>query len=400
MFRMLFKDLRISPLRTFLTGLSMFVGIVAVILSVLSGTIGDAYLKATNEQLYGRTPTIYFHADEISGGNYADIEKFNKVLRGKFPEASIHYFPKSNFALTLVKNIEDGETNADLLTKVKNLGTVETAFVTPEYNKVFNLPIVTGRWLTENENLRLEVVVNKAAYNIFNAPEMGLLTRSDRLNISKVNLVGVVNDGLDEPKAYINAETIAYYWSNAWETQRAIVYLWNHKNNNLETLQSAVQDIMYDSVGGYISGTSKSQPAEAYKNVTMAIQLAFAISAALLLLVSCLGLINIGLATIEQRSRELLIRRALGATKLSISMLVVGGSLFLALLVAIFAIIVTHLITLAIPFILPVDSPVTPPGFPLEATLISILIALITALIGSLAPAIRASKLEPALALR
>ena len=39
---MLLKDLRLSPMRSFLTGFSMFIGIIAVIASVLIGTVGKA----------------------------------------------------------------------------------------------------------------------------------------------------------------------------------------------------------------------------------------------------------------------------------------------------------------------------------------------------------------------
>ena len=41
---MILKDLRISPLRNILTGISMFVGIIAMISSVLVGTLGKEYL--------------------------------------------------------------------------------------------------------------------------------------------------------------------------------------------------------------------------------------------------------------------------------------------------------------------------------------------------------------------
>ena len=46
---MILKDLRISPLRNILTGISMFVGIIAMISSVLVGTLGKEYLISVNE---------------------------------------------------------------------------------------------------------------------------------------------------------------------------------------------------------------------------------------------------------------------------------------------------------------------------------------------------------------
>ena len=50
---MILKDLRISPLRNILTSISMLVGIIAMIGSVLVGTLGKEYLISVNAQIYG-----------------------------------------------------------------------------------------------------------------------------------------------------------------------------------------------------------------------------------------------------------------------------------------------------------------------------------------------------------
>lgn len=48
---MILKDLRISPLRNILTSISMLVGIIAMIGSVLVGTLGKEYLISVNAQI-------------------------------------------------------------------------------------------------------------------------------------------------------------------------------------------------------------------------------------------------------------------------------------------------------------------------------------------------------------
>ena len=128
-------------------------------------------------------------------------------------------------------------------------------------------------------------------------------------------------------------------------------------------------------------------------------QLSFAIVAALLLFVSALGLINIGLASLEQRTHELLIRRALGATRWSIASLVLGSAIILALIVSIAAVAVSFgLVSIASSF-WDAASPVSPPVYPYEAAIGAVIAAFITALAGSGVPAIKASRLQPALAL-
>lgn len=53
MLKMILKDLRLSPLRSILTSVSMLVGIIAMLGSVLVGTLGREYLIFVNAQVYG-----------------------------------------------------------------------------------------------------------------------------------------------------------------------------------------------------------------------------------------------------------------------------------------------------------------------------------------------------------
>ena len=78
MLNMILKDLRISPLRNILTGISMFVGIIAMISSVLVGTLGKEYLISVNAQMYGWSPTYSF---SITGSDFQDTIKMENFFR-------------------------------------------------------------------------------------------------------------------------------------------------------------------------------------------------------------------------------------------------------------------------------------------------------------------------------
>ena len=75
---MILKDLRISPLRNILTGISMFVGIIAMISSVLVGTLGKEYLISVNAQMYGWSPTYSF---SITGSDFQDTSDMLPPLK-------------------------------------------------------------------------------------------------------------------------------------------------------------------------------------------------------------------------------------------------------------------------------------------------------------------------------
>lgn len=107
--------------------------------------------------------------------------------------------------------------------------------------------------------------------------------------------------------------------------------------------------MLYDCGGGKIGEIRRSDNDD-YAHVIAALQVSFACIAILLLFVSALGLINIGLASLEQRTHELLIRRALGATRWSIASLVLGSSVLLAMIVSILAIAISFALVAIAPY--------------------------------------------------
>lgn len=401
MFRMLLKDLRISPLRTTLTSISMFVGIVAVILSVLAGSVGDTYLKSANEQLYGREPTLYAHIEDVEDSSVDKLSAFYERLDRRIPRSAFTVTPSASYRLGLTsKEAFLQSDNSSCLLLSRDSGNVEIMFVSDSYNKVFNLPMTAGRWFLPGEDARFDVVINKAARDLYDNSIMAVISTAESTLISGANVVGVVNDGVDSPRAYLNTISAAYYLHDSWKADQMILYVWNKDDLTEATFRSNISDLLYDTINGRVSDIGESRASSVFKDVASAIQIAFAICAILLLFVSSLGLFNIGLASLEQRSRELLIRRALGATRMSIAALVLGGSLLVAILVSAVAILVAQAVILSVPSFLPADTPIAAPVFPLTAAIGAVSAAVVTALLGSLVPAIRAAKLEPALALR
>ena len=63
MLKMIFKDLRISPLRNILTSISMLVGIIAMIGSFLVGTLGKDYLISVD--VYKRQTSCCINTVEL-----------------------------------------------------------------------------------------------------------------------------------------------------------------------------------------------------------------------------------------------------------------------------------------------------------------------------------------------
>mgnify|MGYP000531571419 CR=1 FL=1 len=153
-------------------------------------------------------------------------------------------------------------------------------------------------------------------------------------------------------------------------------------------------------IGGYWESTGRSDIGDTYDSVLSILQLGLLVTSLLLLFVSVLGQINIGLSSLEQRTHELLIRRAIGASRTNIVALVLGSQLILSIFVCFAAILISLILVHCIGVLLPVDSPVGTPSYPISVAVVAVAVSVLTALLGGLLPALKAAKLEPALALR
>ncbi|WP_165218462.1 ABC transporter permease [Schaalia sp. ZJ1691] len=396
MLRMIIQDLRISPGRAFLTGFSMLIGIIAVIVSVLAGTIGKDYLAATNEQLYGRAPTYSMLMSSQHFSESASLSSLIGALEKNNLHAALSLTPDEDHTYIVTRDLDHPPNTDDLASGLS----VDTVYTTAGYASVYNLPMAEGRWLTQaNQMPRLELVANKPAAQNFPLHSYAYLTTGSTLTPTPLEVTGIVNDGLNFPRIYVNVEGLAALAPHLWTSTNATFYWHDQESRTDQQRSTLIADLLHDYAPGTTNRISRSDTQE-YEGVLQIISLSFIVTSVLLLGVAAIGLINIGLASIEQRTHELLIRRALGATRGSVAGLVIGSSLLLAVIVAGVAIVISMALVESIPLFLPRDTPITAPGYPYLAALAAVTAAVVTALIGSIAPAIRATRLQPALALR
>lgn len=400
MFKMILKDLRIAPMRTVLMALSVFIGISAVIAAVLAGTIGKAYLIGINNQRFGRSP--HYRAT------------FNFIQESQVDRVSDLYqrIQRANKHTALVMNVSNNvvfcTTRHDDLDRfqrpsesLNDCNAMETVYTTSRYSDIFSMPLQQGTWFSDDANQSsMSMVINQAATQYFSLHS--LVSRVDVLQRQPalLRIVGVVNDGVNTPKAYVNLLPFVRFARYHAHYRSGEILWYDHQTFSEAKVRSILNDALVDAIHQPANDISVARDADAYESVISALQIGFGLCATLLLFVAALGLISIGLASLEQRAHELLIRRSLGATRLSISILVLGSSLSIVLIASIAAILISYAGVLALPMILSRDIPITIPTYPIPAAVAAMVAALVTALIGGIIPAIRASRLQPALVLR
>ncbi|MDR1431147.1 MAG: FtsX-like permease family protein, partial [Propionibacteriaceae bacterium] len=97
----------------------------------------------------------------------------------------------------------------------------------------------------------------------------------------------------------------------------------------------------------------------------------------------------------------LVIRRAIGARKRDLLAHILGSAILIGVASSVLAIAIAALaLTFVVPGFVPADSPVTNPSFPWAACAWGIVAAITTSLAGSIIPALKATRLPVAQALR
>ena len=398
MLKMIFKDLRISPLRNILTSISMLVGIIAMIGSFLVGTLGKDYLISVNAQMYGWTPPYSYSITDSDFQDSIKMEEFFYKIREIDDCVTITFDMRENIRFAPIISVSSLQGAANDI--YKKVVPVDVVLTTTAYNKIYNLPMSSGSWFSYSETEKsLCMVVNKEAESYFNTPYAVGNTDSS-LSLTPFNVTGTVNDGKDIPTVYLDAQAVEEFLPNMWQVQNASVYWHLTKGLTTNQMYSSLDDILQDTIGGHIEYSGRSDIGDAYDSVLSMLQLGLLITSFLLLFVSVLGQINIGLSSLEQRTYELLIRRAIGASRINIVALVLGTQLVISIFVCIVSILLSILIVEGIGIFLPPDTPVASPAYPFFSAVVAVVASVTVALLGGLLPALKAAKLEPALALR
>lgn len=271
---------------------------------------------------------------------------------------------------------------------------VDVVFTTSTYNKIYNLPMSSGDWFDSSEiNKTLCMVVNKAAQNYFDTSyAVGNVESS--LSLTPFNVVGTVNDGTDIPTVYLDAHSIELLVPNMWKVKNATVHWHSEAGITMRQMYSSLHDILEDTIGGNLDIIGKSDIGDTYNSVLSVLQLGLLVTSFLLLFVSVLGQINIGLSSLEQRTHELLIRRAIGASRANIVTLVLGAQLTISVSVCIVSILISFFLVQGMGLFLPVDSPVAALEYPILSAVVAVITSVVVALLGGLLPALKAAKLE------
>ena len=385
------QDLRSHRSRAVLNGLSLFVGVLAVVGIFTAGSVVQDVFVAQEEQRAGRAPTVVATVEEADGARLLTTAEDAQARLGARGSAVARLSVPLEVRTLRQRRMDE-----------PGLG-VAGVWTSGDLPGVRRLPLTAGRWIAGGAPAQPSLVMNTAAARRLGAhvdQVVAVSTSSHRQDL-RLRVVGVVADGTSDPTVYGDLRYLDAWDAPATANATDAGVLLHVAGGGAPVMSQLLGDAARDT-----SSTLSGPPVRVDRVAELQVELSrvrtvFAWCAAVALLVSALGILNIGLASISQRSHELVVRRAVGARRSEVFSLVLGSSILVSLLAAAVAVgTAVVAVLVVVPSWLPVSSALDPPGFPVQAAVAGVLAAVVTSALGGAVPAFAASRLSIASVLR
>ena len=282
--------------------------------------------------------------------------------------------------------------------------------ISPGYFDVLKVPLIRGRLLTETDQIGAPgvAVINQAMARRFWPDDDPLSAQiligqgvGPNTNEPPRQIVGIVadvhDDELDvnpEPAVYVPIAQRLAGGTQTTTLDRTWIIRVREKS---PLLDSAIQNELRQAIGGLPVPPLRSMEevtvrSTARQDFNMRLLTSFGCAA---LLIAAIGIYGLTAHTVQQRTREIAIRAAIGAQRREILTMVIGGAMKLALLGACIGVAAALGLTRFLTSFLFGVRPNDPVTFAMVAFTL-----LVAALLACYIPAWRATKVDPAVALR
>ena len=350
--------LKTNKMRSVLTMLGIIIGITAVIAIMTIGTSMQSYLEETMSGFGINNITVTLQSKQDSGPMFGGV----RIIQGSFDmtekdmisdemlDALKEQYPDEIKAYSISEGVGMGQTM-----KGASYANLNLMGVNSEYATANNITLKRGRFVADDDDAarrRLAVVSDKLVENIFgDADPLGkeiIIQTMDHIDI--YTILGVYEyDPTGGFGAMFSISTASDYDIN---TDVYIPLSVAHKVNNSRgyagftiLTETGVNSTEFgykveDFFGRYyannedytVGAFSMESMVEEVTNMLNTIALAISAIAAISLLVGGIGVMNIMLVSITERTREIGTRKAIGATNGEIRMQFIVESIILCLL--------------------------------------------------------------------
>jgi putative ABC transport system permease protein len=381
---------RASKLRFALTALGMVIGTASVILVVTIGLTGKRFILNEIQKIGTNEIEV-----EYSGGGTSGAERliYNDYLTREDEKAVLAQVPSVMYSSPVLETHDRISFGGGIVKDTLVLG------VSPEYRNVRNLVVLAGRFFDdedESAHIKCAVVTVPFARQMFGSPQAAI-GKDFSIQGIPFTIIGTFKESVETfGQTEIADQTILIPFSVArYFTGSDNVKQLYFSIRSMEEVPDAEQEIMRVI-------RSRHKPSSVYKpqdlrallttaaTISNALTAILVLVAAVTLAVGGVGIMNIMLATVRSRIREIGIRKALGATYREIKLQFLAEAVIISLAGGIVGVLVGLMLPLSIRVFTDYALP-----FSWLSVFIALAAATVVGVIFGTVPATRAAQLDP-----
>jgi putative ABC transport system permease protein len=386
---------RASKMRFALTALGMVIGTASVILVVTIGMTGKQYVQELIQKIGTNSVELEYAG---GGATAAERVRYNDYLTREDEKAVDAQLPGVMYSSPVLEMHDRISFGGGVVKDTLVLG------VSPQYLNIRNLIVSVGRFLDETDDsahLKCAVVTELFAKERYGSTD-GAAGQTFEISGIPFTIIGVFRESVDDfGQSEIADQTILIPYSVArYFTGTERVNQIYFSMRSMDEVPDAAKDIVR-------IVQVRHRPNSVYKTqtlkelLTMAAEIANALTAVLVLVaavtlaVGGVGIMNIMLANVRARIREIGIRKALGATYREIKLQFLAEAIIISLTGGIVGTLVGMAVPLSIRFFTDYDLPISA-----WSVVIALAAATVVGVIFGTVPATRAAQLDPVEALK
>ena len=386
------QALRASPVRSLLTGLGMAIGTASVILVVTISLTSRDYVL---EQVQGIGSNIIFAYYASAGGStvseadYIKMEDVQAIRRELTSDIVAATGVMSSFNRILIGGKEQD---------VKVIGTDR------DYQPVRNIAISSGRFLDEGDltlRTKTALLTDQLATRMFGG-RAAALSQAIKLHGLEFTVIGTFHEKVEtfgqsevERETILIPITVLRYFIP--EERIDPLYVQVRSPGEVDRVAARVQEILEarHRPGARYRVDTMTAMLNAARNISLILSLVLILVSAVTLLISGIGIMNIMLVTVTERTREIGVRLAVGASPREILLQFLTEAILVSLSGGAIGILVGVAIPLSVRLFADIRIPISP-----LAILLAFGVSCMVGLVFGMLPANRAAHLHPTEALR
>jgi len=291
-------------------------------------------------------------------------------------------------------------------TKAGEVTGIDFRGVQPNFGEVYaNAATLSGRFIAEGDDLHRENVVmlgeNVAPVLFPGVPAVGKDVMIDGQNFQVIGVVekpkGLFGTGDEDRRVLIPYNTFRKIYPGSYENQIRVQAYPNQLDQAVDQVTEVLRrrrDVPYNGKNNFLITTAEMQVQE-FHNIVAMVAVATVVLSSIGLLIGGVGVMNIMLVSVTERTREIGVRKAIGARSSDITWQFLLEAMTLTGAGGIIALILVNGLVLLIRLTLEWKGAV-----PLWAAAAGIIVSVSIGLIFGVWPATKAAKLDPVEALR